>query len=54
MIYSPTGEYNKTEVFKMAASRFVEVTVEEISEIKINTIPKNTKDLCKNYSPQPR
>jgi hypothetical protein len=22
---SPTGEYNKTEIFKMAASRFVDV-----------------------------
>jgi hypothetical protein len=30
----------------MAASRFVEVTDKEISEIKINSIPKNTKDLC--------
>ena len=25
LLYSPTGEYNKTEIFKMAASRFVEV-----------------------------
>ena len=32
----------------MAASRFVEVTDKEISEIKINSVPKNTKDLCKN------
>jgi mRNA-degrading endonuclease RelE of RelBE toxin-antitoxin system len=32
----------------MAASRFVEVTDKEISEIKINSIQKNTKDLCKN------
>ena len=35
----------------MAASRFVEVTYKEISEIKINSVPnwaKNTKDLCKN------
>jgi mRNA-degrading endonuclease RelE of RelBE toxin-antitoxin system len=39
---------NKIEIFKMAASRFVEVTVKEISEIKINSVPKNTKDLCKN------
>jgi hypothetical protein len=30
----------------MAASRFVEVTDEEISEIKINSVQK--KDLCKN------
>jgi hypothetical protein len=29
----------------MAASRFVEVTDKEISEIKINSVPK---DLCKN------
>jgi tRNA U34 2-thiouridine synthase MnmA/TrmU len=45
---SPTGEYNKTEIYKMAARRFVEVTDKEISEIKINSVPKNTKDLCKN------
>jgi hypothetical protein len=32
----------------MAASRFVKVTDKEISEIKINTVAKNTKDLCKN------
>jgi hypothetical protein len=32
----------------MAASRFVEVTDKEISEIKINSVPKTTKDLCKN------
>ena len=32
----------------MAASRFVQVTDKEISEIKINSVPKNTKDLCKN------
>jgi mRNA-degrading endonuclease RelE of RelBE toxin-antitoxin system len=29
----------------MAASRFVEVTDKEI---KINSVPKKTKDLCKN------
>ena len=29
----------------MAASRFAEVTDKEISEIKINSVPKN---LCKN------
>jgi mRNA-degrading endonuclease RelE of RelBE toxin-antitoxin system len=40
--------YNKIEICKMAASRFVEVTDKEISEIKINSVPKNTKDLCKN------
>jgi hypothetical protein len=32
----------------MAASRFVEVTNKEISEIKINSVPKKpTKDVCK-------
>jgi hypothetical protein len=31
----------------MAASRFVEVTDKEISEIKINSVPKNTKDWYK-------
>jgi hypothetical protein len=36
LLYSPTVEYNKTEIFKMAASRFVEVTDREISEIKIS------------------
>ena len=45
LLYSPTGEYNKTEIFKMAASRFVEVTVGEISEIKINSVPK-TQTTC--------
>jgi hypothetical protein len=28
-LYSPTGEYYKTEIYKMAASRFVEVTVKK-------------------------
>jgi hypothetical protein len=42
------GEKNKTEICKMAASRFVKVTDKEISELKINSVPKNTKDLCKN------
>jgi hypothetical protein len=32
----------------MASSSFAEVTDKEISEIKINSVPKNTKDLCKN------
>jgi hypothetical protein len=31
------GEYNKTEIFKMAASRFVAVTDKEISENKISS-----------------
>jgi mRNA-degrading endonuclease RelE of RelBE toxin-antitoxin system len=30
------------------AGGFVEVTDKEISEIKINSVPKNTKNLCKN------
>jgi hypothetical protein len=38
----------KPKFVKNAASRFVEVTDKEISEIKINSVPKNTKDLCKN------
>ena len=32
----------------MATSRFVEITDKEISKIKINSVPKNTKDVCKN------
>jgi hypothetical protein len=40
---SPVGKYNKTKIIKMAASRFVEVTDKEISNIKINSVPKNTK-----------
>ena len=32
----------------MAASRFVEVSDKEISEIKMNSDQKNTKNLCKN------
>jgi hypothetical protein len=37
----------------MVASRFV---IKKLSEIKINSVPKNTNDLCKNttennYSP---
>jgi tRNA U34 2-thiouridine synthase MnmA/TrmU len=46
LLYSPTGEYNKTEICKMAASRFVEVTNKEISEIKINSVPKKTQKTC--------
>ena len=37
----PTGEYNKTEIFKMAASFCGRYTDKEISEIKINSVPKN-------------
>jgi hypothetical protein len=43
LLYSPTGEYNKIEIFKMAASRFVEVSDKEISEIKMNSDQKNKK-----------
>ena len=32
----------------MAASRLVEVTDKEISETKINSVPRKTKYLCKN------
>jgi hypothetical protein len=32
----------------MATSRFVEITDNEISKININSVSKNTKDLCKN------
>jgi mRNA-degrading endonuclease RelE of RelBE toxin-antitoxin system len=32
----------------MAASRFVEVSDKVISEIKMNSDQKNTKNLCKN------
>jgi hypothetical protein len=41
----------------MAAGRSVDVIDKEISEIKINSVRKNTKELCKNtirrgeYSP---
>jgi hypothetical protein len=45
LLYSPTGEYNNSEIYKMTASRFVEVTDKEISETKINSVPKNTKDV---------
>ena len=44
-IYSLTGEYNKTEILKMAASRFEEVTDKEINEIKINSQSQKTQKL---------
>jgi hypothetical protein len=37
---------NKIEIFKMAASLFVEVSDKEISEIKMNSDQKNTKKTC--------
>jgi hypothetical protein len=46
--YSPTGEHNKSEILKVAASRFVDVTGKEIREIKIKSVLQNAKDLCKN------
>jgi hypothetical protein len=36
------------EFTNLAASCFVEVTDKEISKIKINSVPKNKKKLCKN------
>jgi hypothetical protein len=41
LIFTYRGEYNKIEIYKMA-SRFGEVTDKEISEFKINSVPKNT------------
>ena len=38
----------KCAFLDLAASRFVEVSDKEISEIKINSVLKNTKGLCKN------
>jgi hypothetical protein len=35
----------KPKFSKWWPSRFVEVTDKEISEIKINSVPKNTKDV---------
>jgi hypothetical protein len=32
----------------MAANRFEEITDKQISEIKLNSVPKNTNNLCKN------
>jgi hypothetical protein len=50
--------HNKTEISKMAASRFLELTDKEISEIKINSVPKNTKEykskIQKTYAKIPR
>ena len=38
-LYSPAGEYNnKVQVYKMATSRFVQITDKEINEIEINAI----------------
>ena len=35
------------QIFKMAASRFVDVSDEEINLVKENAIPKNTKHAAK-------
>jgi hypothetical protein len=48
LLYSPTGEYNKTEIFKMAAIPVLwKFTDKEISEIKINSVWKNIKACVK-------
>jgi hypothetical protein len=47
LLYSPTGEHNKIEIFKLAASRFVEVSADK--EIKMNSGQKNTKGLVQKY-----
>ena len=47
LLYSHTGEYNKSEIFKMAASHFVEVTDKEISEIRIQSQKKTQKTYVK-------
>jgi hypothetical protein len=49
VLCSATGEYNKIEIFRMAASRFIEVSDKEISEIKTNSDKKNTKKLVQKY-----
>jgi len=36
------GDYSRALNFEMAASRFVNVTEEEINMIKENSVPKNT------------
>ena len=41
------GDYSRALNFEMAASRFVNVTEEEINTIKENSVPKNTKDATK-------
>ena len=38
----------KTSLQNGDYSRFVEIPDKEISEIKINSVPKSTKDSCKN------
>jgi hypothetical protein len=49
VLYSPTGEYNKTAIFKMAPIAVLwKLLIKKISEIKTNSDPKSTKDLCKN------
>ena len=53
LLYSPTAGLQvnitkpSTNIFKMAASRFVEVTDKEISEIKINSVSKTQKTCVK-------
>jgi hypothetical protein len=47
----PTGGYNKSEICKMAASRFVEIIDKEVSEIKINPVSVIIGEYS-DYSPQ--
>jgi hypothetical protein len=49
LLYSPTGEYNKTEIFKLAASRFAEVSDKEI---KMNSDQKKHKRTCEKIQKQ--
>ena len=35
-------------IFKMAASRFVDVSEDEVNRMKENAIPKGTKDAAKS------
>jgi hypothetical protein len=46
LLNTPTGEYNKSEIWKMAPCDFVEITDKQISEIKINSVPKKHKKTC--------
>ena len=41
------GDYSLAGNFKMAASRFANITEEEINTMKENAIPKTTKEVTK-------
>jgi hypothetical protein len=45
LLYSPTSEYNKTEICKMAAGRFVEVTDKQILAKLKYSVPQKHKRL---------